>query len=190
MVHAQFETIHPFDDGNGRTGRALIHVILRRREVAPRYLPPISVALAAAKGRYIEGLTYFRGYDVGKWIEHFADASARAAHLAKAYLAAVQALTAEWRESLSKSAVSPRSGAAAWAIIDVLPGHPLITAPVAAAATGRAKAAIYEGIEQLKTAGVLIPLSQARRNQSWEAVGLLDLIAGLESGQLPASVPG
>jgi len=188
MIHAQFETIHPFDDGNGRTGRALIHVVLRRREIAPRYLPPISVLLAAAKGRYIEGLTNFRGNDVGKWIEHFAAASARAAYLAKAYLTAVAALTTEWRESLSNSIASPRADAAAWALIDALPAHPMITAPVATAATGRAKAAIYDAIEQLQTAGVLIPLSQTRRNQSWEAVGLLDLIAGIESGQLPANI--
>src|SRR5262249_6986324 len=43
LVHAQFETIHPFDDGNGRTGRALIHVVLRRRGLASAYMPPISV---------------------------------------------------------------------------------------------------------------------------------------------------
>lgn len=185
VVHAQFETIHPFDDGNGRTGRALIHVVLRRRGLAPRYLPPISVALAAAKTRYIEGLTNFRGNEVGKWIEHFADASARAAHLAQAYLDAVGALTTRWREQLSAAAAAPRAGAAAWALIDVLPAHPMITAPVATAATGRAKAAIYEAIVKLQSAGVLIPLSETRRNQSWEAVGLLDLIAGMESGELP-----
>ena len=50
LVHAQFETIHPFDDGNGRTGRALVHVVLRRRGIAPRFLPPISVEFARARG--------------------------------------------------------------------------------------------------------------------------------------------
>jgi Fic family protein len=60
LVHAQFETIHPFDDGNGRIGRALIHVVLRRRGVAPAYVPPISVVLANARDRYIDGLTRFR----------------------------------------------------------------------------------------------------------------------------------
>lgn len=187
LVHAQFETIHPFADGNGRTGRALVHVVLRRRGVAPRYVPPISVALAAAKTRYIEGLTSFRGTEVGSWIEHFAAASARAAHLARAYLTAVAALTTQWRERLSASPTAPRKGAAAWVLIDVLPGHPMITAPVAAAATGRAKAAVYEAIEQLKSAGVLIPLSDKRRNQSWEAEGLLDLMAGMENGQPPSN---
>ncbi len=60
LVHAQFETIHPFEDGNGRTGRALIHVVLRRREIASAYMPPISIVLAGAKSRYIKGLTDFR----------------------------------------------------------------------------------------------------------------------------------
>jgi Fic family protein len=183
MVHAQFETIHPFADGNGRTGRALIHVVLRRRGLAARYVPPISVALAAAKTRYLEGLTSFRGHDVGQWIEHFAGASAHAAHLAMAYLNAVERLTAEWRERLTASPTAPRKDAAAWALIDVLPAQPVITAPIATAATGRAKAAVYQAIEHLTSAGVLVPLSKGQRNQSWEAAGLLDLMAGLESGQ-------
>jgi len=183
LVHAQFETIHPFDDGNGRTGRALIHVILRRRRVAPEYLPPVSVVLAAAKDRYVEGLTAFRGDGIGAWIEHFAVASARAANLARDYVDAVEALMADWRQRLAGSPSAPRKGAAAWAIIDVLPAHPMITAPVAVAATGRAKAAVYQAIEQLQEAGVVVPLSESRRNQVWEATGLLDIIAALEAGR-------
>ena len=74
LVHAQFETIHPFADGNGRAGRALIHVILKRRRLAPAYVPPISVVLAAERDRYIAGLTRFRGERVSDWIEQFAAA--------------------------------------------------------------------------------------------------------------------
>jgi Fic family protein len=190
LVHAQFETIHPFDDGNGRTGRALIHVVLRRRGVAPAYVPPISVVMAAAKGRYIAGLTDSRGAGTGRWIEYFADVTARAAHLARAYLGAVGALTDRWRGKLAALPSSPRAGAAAWALIDELPAHPIVTASVAVAATRRAKAAIYQAIEQLQEAGVLVALSDSRRNQAWEAAGLLELIAGLESGQLPVHGSG
>jgi Fic family protein len=189
LIHAQFETIHPFDDGNGRTGRALIHVVLRRRGTAPSYVPPISVVLAGARDRYIANLTQFRDGDLSAWIEHFAAAAARAGHLAQAYLAAVQELSTEWRARLHAGS-PPRSDAAAWAILEILPAHPMITAPIAVAATGRAKAAVYQGIGELESAGVLASLSQSRRNQSWEAVGLLDLLGGLEEGRFPeGSVP-
>lgn len=182
LVHAQFETIHPFADGNGRTGRALIHVVLRRRRIAPEYLPPVSVVLAGAKARYIDGLTAFRGDDVAAWIEHFAGAAARAARLAQTYIGDVEALMAEWRARLSASPSAPRAGAAAWSVIDVLPANPMITGPVAIAATGRARAAVYQAIDQLEGAGVLIPLSPSRRNRVYEAAGLLDIIAGLDGG--------
>jgi Fic family protein len=181
LVHAQFETIHPFDDGNGRTGRALVHVILRRRGVAPCYVPPISVILAEARDRYIAGLTGFRGENVVAWTAQFATATTHAANLAARYLGKVERLMEEWRQKLTHAS-DPRADAAAWAIIDVLPAHPVVTVPVAAAAVGRTKAAIYEAFRQLAAAGVLIPLSTSQRNQSWEAAGLLDLLEELEAG--------
>ena len=184
LVHAQFETIHPFDDGNGRTGRALVHVILRRRGIAVDYVPPISVILAADRDHYIEGLTDFRNGEITAWLEIFASAAARGASLAAGYLVAVGELMDHWRELL-KEGPAPRRHAAAWALIDVLPAHPVITAPVAAVATGRAKAAVHQALDHLTTAGVLEPLSTSKRNLSWEAVGLLDLLEGLESGRAP-----
>lgn len=185
IVHAQFETIHPFADGNGRTGRALIHVVLKRRRVAPAYVPPISVVLAANRDRYIEGLTRFCGERVSDWIEQFAAAARSAARLAGAYLREVQQLSAAWRAKLSAQPTPPRADAAAWAVIDILPGYPVISAPVAAAVIGRSKPQIYEALEHLEEAGVLTPLSASRRNRGWEPVGLLDLLERLEAGQLP-----
>ena len=188
LVHAQFETIHPFGDGNGRTGRALIHVVFKRRGMTPNYVPPVSVVLAASKDRYIAGLTSFRGSGLEKWIEHFAAATTKAAYLARAYLIAVASLTDEWRNRVKASAHSPRANAAVWAILEILPAHPVITAPVATAVTGRAKAAVYEAFKLLENVGVLLPLTSAPRNRAWEAVGLLELIADLEAGRQPASV--
>lgn len=185
LVHAQFETIHPFPDGNGRVGRALIHVVLSRRGIAPDYVPPISVVLAHGRDRYVAGLTAYREEDIGAWIEHFAAATTTAANLAAAYVRAVGELVERWKSALANLPSPPRSDAAAWAIIDELPAHPIITAPVAAAATGRAKPRVYQAIASLEEAGVLIPLSQRRRNRSWEADGLLSLLEGLEAGELP-----
>lgn len=181
VAHAQFETIHPFEDGNGRTGRALVQVILRRRGLAPAFVPPVSVVLARDKDMYIKGLTLFREDRVPDWIEIFATAGAQAAQLAARYTKRIAALQEHWRRQL-RDRSGPRSDAAAWAIIDVLPGHPVITVPVAVAAARRTKPAVTNGIEELEAAGILIRLTESSRNRAWEAEGLLDLVVGLEGG--------
>ncbi len=183
IAHAQFETIHPFNDGNGRTGRALVQVLLRRRRLAPDYIPPISVALAADRDRYINGLKRYRAGAVDEWIEQFAVASARAAQLARHYLDEVRGLQDMWRERLRATPAPPRADAVAWRLIAVLPAHPVITVPVGVTATERSKPQVNIGIDQLAAAGVLAPLSDSQRNRSWEAVGLLDLLAALEAGK-------
>lgn len=81
----------------------------------------------------------------------------------------------------------PRADAVAWQIIDLLPAHPMVSAPVIAVVTGRAKSRVYEGVEQLVGAGVLLPLSTGKRNRWWEAAGLLELIGRLEAGEVPAA---
>jgi Fic family protein len=181
LAHAQFETIHPFADGNGRTGRALVQVVLRRRGVAPDYVPPISVVLAADKRRYIEGLVAFRESRENDWLETFSAAAARAAELATAYLMHVQHLQAEWRERLR--GIVKREDAAAWLLINELPGHPIISTAIGTALTGRAKPRVQQAIDQLVEAEVLLPLSSGKRNRQWEAIGLLDLLADLEAAE-------
>ena len=184
VAHAQFETIHPFEDGNGRTGRALVQVILRRRGLAPTFVPPISVVLARDKRRYIEGLTLFREDRIAEWLESFAAATAQAASLATRYTMEVGELQDRWRQQL-RGHSDPRSDAAAWAIIDVLPALPIVTVPLGVAATRRTKPAVTNGVAKLKEAGILVRLSESARNRAWEATGLLDLIANLESGEWP-----
>jgi Fic family protein len=179
LVHAQFETIHPFADGNGRTGRALVQVVLRRRGLAPDFVPPISVVLARDKSRYIKGLTSYREDRVPDWIEAFGLATTAACKLAETYLGKVTELQEKWRRQLKEKS-NPRKDAAAWKLIDVLPAHAVMTLPVGVVATGRSKPAINGAIPELVAAGVLRPLSQSRRNRAWEASELLDLIVDLE----------
>jgi len=184
LAHAQFETIHPHEDGNGRTGRALVQVILKRRNIAPHFVPPISVVLAQNKEEYIDGLVAYREGNFVRWLEVFAAAAARAAHLASRYLTQVRDLQDVWRGQLSEHG-PVRQDAAAWQLIEILPGHPVITVPVGVAKVNRTKPAVNGGINQLVAAGVLRPLSENRRNRAWEATGLLDLLARLESGEYP-----
>jgi hypothetical protein len=150
-------------------------------------VPPISVVLAGSKETYIGGLVDFRNGEVGKWVDQFAAVTVRAGRLAAQYLDAVTDLMGQWRERLAAAPDAPRADAAAWAIIDVLPAHPIVTGSVAAAATGRSKPQVYRALEQLEAAGILERVSTGRRNRSWEAAGLLDLIEGLEAGELPAT---
>lgn len=187
IAHAQFESIHPFDDGNGRTGRTLVQVLFRRRGIAPAFVPPISVVLAASKERYIEGLVAFREDDVATWLEIFASAAARSADLAQRYMGDVIRLQYEWRARLRES-LDLRSDAVAWSLIEVLPGYPVITIAVAlealeASGRRRSRAAMQTAAAQLEAAGVLHPVSSSKRNRAWEANGLLDLVTRLEAGR-------
>jgi Fic family protein len=186
LAHAQFETIHPFEDGNGRTGRALVQVVLRRRGLTPAFVPPISVVLARDKDRYLKGLKLFREDRLADWVELFAAATAEAALLAAHYTIRVGELQNEWRARLRQHS-NPRVDAAAWSLITVLPAHPIITVPVAVAATGRTKPAVANAIEQLEAAGILTRLTASARNRAWEAEGLLELLVGLEAGVSSAS---
>ena len=75
IAHAQFETIHPFIDGNGRVGRCLIHTVLARRQLASRMLVPVSLVLAAYGDQYIQGLVDFREGHIDQWCGTFASAA-------------------------------------------------------------------------------------------------------------------
>jgi Fic family protein len=188
IAHAQFETIHPFDDGNGRTGRALVQIILNRRGLTPAFVPPISVVLARDKDRYLRGLQSFREDRVAEWVESFAAATTEAATLAAHYTSQVRALQDHWRDRLRQHG-PPRADSAAWGVIEVLPAHPVVTVGVAVAATGRTRPAIANAIEQLEAAGVVSRLTASPRNRAWEADGLLDLIVDLEAGVTQVRAP-
>lgn len=179
LAHAQFETIHPFADGNGRTGRALIHIVLRRRGLARTFVPPVSLVFAAHRHRYIDALMRFRDGDAAAWIVHFANATTHAARTATRYLQQVDALRASWREQL-RAHRPVRADAVAWQIIDQLPAQPMVTGPGLVQSTDRTKAAVSQAIDDLCAAGILRAASEHKRNRLYEAPELMALLRSLE----------
>jgi Fic family protein len=201
IAHAQFETIHPFVDGNGRTGRALIHVILRRRGLAAKVLPPVSLVLATWSVDYVDALmdTRYRGRSdsaaarsgLDRWIGLFAAATTRAVSDAELYEASVVELQDSWRARLGRV----RAGSALDLLIDALPGAPVVTVQSAAALIGRSEQAVNEAIPRLVEAGLLQQTTAGRRNRAFEAAELIDAFTDLErrlaspTGDTGSSVP-
>ena len=176
VAHAQFETIHPFADGNGRVGRALIHVVLRRRGLAPRYVPLLSLVLAADAKAYVAGLTAFRDDRATDWILLFAQALEQAAAKADELALRLADLQERWRERAGR----PRRHSSAEALIVEFPAHPIVTVATAQKFLGRSKQAVNEAIAALTNKGILHPITLAKRNRAWEARELFELINDVE----------
>ena len=176
IVHAQFENIHPFADGNGRTGRALIYAVLRRRQEITDYIPPISLVLGSQPKSYVAGLGAYSLGDVSRWSEIFADATSRATREAERLAEAIEGLQADWIERLGR----PRKDSAASELISVLPAQPVIDVPAAQQLTGKSHVAIGNAIAQLQAAGILKSLNERKWGRVWECHELLSLVDRFE----------
>lgn len=176
IAHAQFETIHPFADGNGRVGRCLIHVVLTRRGVTPRVVPPVSLVLAADSRSYVGGLTDFRAGRVNEWIGLFAAAARTAAVEAARFSAQLASQERKWR-----AAAGPlRQDSAASALISLLPGAPIIDVQTAQDLVGCSNQAARLALMQLEQAGIVSQLTVGRRNRAWEAGDVFELLNSFE----------
>jgi len=187
IAHAQFETIHPFGDGNGRTGRALIHIVLKKRRVAPRFVPPISLVLSTWSDSYIAALIDYRhegpadstqrSQAVEPWLETFAAATKRACHDALGFSHRINQLTEEWNQKLGRY----RKGSALERLVDALPGNPLLTLERATQLSERSPVATRAAITQLLQAGILVlRRSSTPRKRTLEAPDIIKLFTSLE----------
>src|SRR5690242_12486534 len=127
--------------GNGRTGRALIHVVLRRRGLATGFVPPVSLALATDPDRYVGGLTAYR-YDGPadgpvaregrrRWVEIFVTACRRATRDAEILRSRLAELEANWRRELN-----PRRASTVDKLLPLLIAHPVVSAEDVAGLAG------------------------------------------------------
>lgn len=183
IAHAQFETIHPFADGNGRTGRALIHVILRHRGLAKSVLTPVSLVLAARAKDYVAGLTATRYVGppssesaidgLNQWIATFASACTGAVDEALEFEQRILDIQNKWRTVVGRI----RSDSAVGLLIETLPGAPIVTVKSASELIGRSFERTNEAIGRLESAGVVRPMTVGRRNRLFEAPAVIDVFS-------------
>jgi len=176
VAHAQFETIHPFADGNGRLGRVIVGQILARRLGVP-VPPPVSVQFARDVGGYQSGLTLFRQGDVESWVSWFADAVKAAASRSGMVLDAVAELQEKWRAET----LGLRKDSAARRLLEMIPAHPVLSAQTAADLLEVSEQASRLALEELARRGVLsaaraAPHARGRPHHWWVADDLLALL--------------
>lgn len=168
VAHAQFETIHPFVDGNGRTGRALAQSILRNKGLVRSTSVPISAGLLVQTGRYFDALTAFRGGDAGPIIRAFASASRIAASTGTQLVDDLVLQLAESREKM----LGLRSDAAAWKILPALVGQPAVNASYLRDRLGLGEMATLRALDALAERGVLDETTGRERNRVWQHRGI------------------
>lgn len=196
LVHAQFETIHPFTDGNGRVGRALIHTVLARRGLADRAVLPISLVLATLRDTYVAGLTSYRHagspgspdmrIGVGRWLEIFVDAAGVAVEQSRALVEQIEALRARWSSQLSESRIAaglrpaPRADSAVNRLLQLLPEAPVLTMASVSRILDVSVPAAGAALAELVQADILRKRSIQRGTSAYIAGEVLDLITGSE----------
>lgn len=177
LAHAQFESIHPFADGNGRVGRCLIHVVFRRRDLAPHHVPPISLLMAADVDGYVKALTSYRKDAEADWTAYFAETTTAASRAAEGFADRLRELESEWRAK-----ANVRHGSTAEKVIDALPAQPVIDVRKAAELAGTSEEAARQALNTLETRGVIKQVTRRNWGRVWEAEGLWNLLDRYERG--------
>jgi Fic family protein len=170
ISHAQFESIHPFTDGNGRIGRALVNAILRRRGITSSVVVPAASALVAQRDAYFDTLNAYRNGDPEPIIAAFATACAIAAEESRTTAIRIAEFPEQWAEALGKV----RAKSAASRLLVRLTEHPVFSAEEAETLIGGAPSAVYAAIERFASAGLIRPLTDRKRNQVWGVADMLD----------------
>ena len=164
VAHAQFETIHPFVDGNGRVGRALVHAYLREVGLAGHVTVPVSAGLLADTRGYVDALTAYRAGDPVPVVSAFAAAAENASDIGMEMLSELGEVRKSWNGRLAS-----RRDSVAWKLLDSLIGDPVVTAAWVAEKHRVSQVAARNAIMQLVEAGVLRKASTGSRNQIWVA---------------------
>ena len=171
ITHAQFETIHPFIDGNGRTGRALLHALLRSKGLLQNVTVPISAGLLADTSRYFASLTAYQRGDPEDIVVLVGEAAFRGVSEAHWLMSAVEELLGGWRETLTA-----RQDALSRAVLEELPRQPVLSVSAVEQRFEASNTAARRALEQLEAAGIIHEFTGRKRSRLWVATEITDLL--------------
>jgi len=177
LAHAQFETIHPFLDGNGRVGRLLVTFLLCEREILNSPLLYLSVYLKAHRTEYYDRLTAIRSSgDWEGWLKFFLRGVEEVSRNATATARSILALREQHRQTLASNANSIR-------LLDFAFEQPILTVRMAERHLRCAYVTAATTIDLLVKKGILREMTGRKRNRMFRFDGLLDLFhdAGTDS---------
>ncbi|MDN5795652.1 MAG: Fic family protein [Intrasporangium sp.] len=173
LAHAQFETIHPFTDGNGRTGRALLHAILLNTGAARHVTVPISAGLLASRDDYFAALTAYREGDIEPILREVASATRVGVLVGRDLVTRLRSAREEWGHRLTV-----RSDATVLSVADLLVRQPVITARVVMDACRVSAPTAQSAVRRLVEVGILLESTGRRRGRVYRAP---DILAALDT---------
>lgn len=177
LAHAQFETIHPFMDGNGRVGRLLITFLLVHGGVLHRPLLYLSLYLKRHRAEYYERLMAIReAGDWEGWLRFFLRGVAQTAEEATAQARAIVQMREAHRARIQELGM----GVNALRLLDVLFERPLINVNLAKDTLGLSFATANKLVEQLQTLGLLVEMTGRRRDRIFRYRPYLELFEEAE----------
>ncbi|WP_139416315.1 Fic family protein [Agromyces laixinhei] len=178
ISHAQFETIHPFVDGNGRTGRAVAQSVIHHKRLVTSTTVPISAGLLVDTERYFGALDAYRDGDAGPIVRAFADASRLAAFTGTALVNEL----AEQLEIAREQLGGVRTDAAAWKLLPTLIGQPVVNTRYLQQRLAMSEASSLRALDTLVERGVLIERTGYGRNRVWQHSGIIAVLDAYAAG--------
>lgn len=165
LIHYQFETIHPFLDGNGRIGRLLITLFLMEKKILTTPALYISYFLKKNRVEYYDRMTEVRSKgNYEQWVKFFLQALAESA---KDAIAAIDELTALHDKNVDLVAGMGRASKNAMLVFRYLEANPIIEIGKTAKALGITFGTASNAVERLSSAGILEQTTTGRRNRTF-----------------------
>jgi Fic family protein len=172
LLHVQFETIHPYLDGNGRIGRLLVTLLLEHWKLLTQPLLYLSLFFKRHRNDYYERLGAVRtSGDWEGWTEFFLDGVATIADEAVTSARELFALVSEDRGRMLDNA---GTSVAAVRLFELLPRHPVVSVALAIKQLGVSKPTAGRAVDALEQAGVLVETTGKKRDRSWVYQHYLD----------------